>query len=320
MLVGTTYLATNTVTFDCGCKSGRLIARAPIAQLPSFHPRHTPQMRSGTSKPDNTTSVKIKTVVTGPTIPQDIVNEIADHLAINSDFRSIRACALLSKSSVQPCRRHLFRILVLTSMGVDEWLKTFPVPEESPAHHVRDLHIWIGGGGCIPEKFFRYTLWFTRVEKLSLLGYGGAPLLRKTSLWRLPKSATSLTIDTDVVTLVQVRDVIAQLPNLDDLSLSGSLVEVDRDELLGIGKVMRGRFGGKLILSEEYAGEDAINMLLEIPSGLHFTEVQVPCTRRTLPLVFRLTEACGKTLVKLSHVVALHCEPTLLVPLVEHRR
>jgi len=255
------------------------------------------------------TSTKTKAVITGPTIPQDIINEIADHLVIDSDILSIRACALLSKSSVQPCRRHLFSVAVFTPASVDKWFKMFPVPEDSPTHYVKDLRIRIeGGGGCVPERFFKYIPRFTNVEKISLLGYGGAPLMRKTSLWKFPQSATSLTIDTDVVTLVQARDIIAQLPNLDELSLSGTLVWMDGKELLGIGTALRGRFGGKLILSGHYADWDTINMLLEIPSGLHFTEMQVSCMYMDLPSAVELAEACGRTLVKLSRVVDLQCK------------
>ena len=275
-------------------------------QLPLLPPRRTPRMRSETSKTKYSTCTKSKTVMTGPTIPQDIINEIADHLVIDSDFRSIRACALLSESSLQPCRRHLFRIVVFTPTNVDRWFKMFPSPEESPAHLVKDLRICIGGGVCVPDKFFKYTQWFINAEKISLLGRGGFPLMGRTSLWRFPPSATSLTIDTGVITLLQVRDIMAQLPNLDDLSLSGSLVAMDRRELLGIGAVLRGSFGGRLILSDEYADEDVINMLLEIPSGLRFTEVQVHSTSKRLPLAVSLVEACGKTLAKLSYTIPSH--------------
>jgi len=287
-----------------------LTARAP--RPTSITPHDTPRMRSETSKAKYPTPTKAETVITGPTIPQDIINEIVDHLAIrldshlaiDSDFLPIRACALLSKSSVQPCQRHLFRIATFTPETVDRWFKTFPVPEESPAHYVKDVRIRIGGGGgCVPEKFFKHVPRFKNVEKISLLGYGGAPLMRKTSLWRFPQSATSLTIATDLVTLIQVQDIIAQLPNLDDLWLSGSLVALDRREPLGIETVLRRRFGGKLILSG-----DVINMLLEIPSGLHFTEMQVSCTHRGLSLAVRLAEACGKTLEKLTRVVTLQCD------------
>jgi len=130
-------------------------------------------MGSKPSKIRRSTPAKTKTVITGPTIPQDIINEIADHLAIDSDFRSIRACALLSKSWVQPCRRHLFRTVAFTTRGVSRWFKTFPVPGESPAHHVKDLRIWIGGGGCVSEEFFKQTPLFTTAERISLLGHGG---------------------------------------------------------------------------------------------------------------------------------------------------
>ena len=102
----------------------------------------------------------------------------------------------------------------------------------------------------------------------------------------------------------------AQLPNLDDLTLMGSLVKVDRKELLGIGTIVKGRFGGKLKLCGEYAGGDVVNMLLEIPSGLHFTEVLIHCTPDYLPSAVALAEACCKTVVKLSYPVAFQCDLT----------
>ena len=125
----------------------------------------------------------------------------------------------------------------------------------------------------------------------------------------LPPSITTLAVDTDAITLVQVRDVIVKLPNLDNLSLSGSPAAVDRRELPGIGTVLRGRFGGKLTLCNQYADEDVINMLLEIPSGLHFTEVQIHCMNERPPSTVRLVEACDETLVKLSHTIAVNGKP-----------
>ena len=249
--------------------------------------------------------------VTVPRIPQDIIDEILDHLASDSDFGSLRACALVSKSSVQPCRRHLFRTVVFNSTHMDRWLKTFPVPEESPAHHVKDLRICVGGDSRVHERFFKHTRWFTGAHRMYLAGYGGRPLFQETQNWTLPQSVTSLAIDTGVMTLVHVRDIMAQLPNLGDLTLSGSLVAVDGRELLGIGTVLKGRFAGQLILSSECVGRGAIDMLLEIPTGLHFTEVRICCTREHLPSAVRLVEACYKTLVKLSHTVTIPCKSNL---------
>jgi len=264
-------------------------------------------MGSKTSKANRPAPVKAK-VVAVPRIPQDIVDEILDRLAAGSGsrYRSLRTCSLVSKSWVQPCRRHLFRSVTFLPGNMDRWFKAFPVPKEGPAHRVREIRAWIGFGGTTPEKFFEYLPWFTNVDRISFLGYGGGPLLRGPSSWRLPKSITSLTIDTGVVTLVQVRDIMAQLPNLDDLSLSGSFAAVHRRELLGIGTDLRGRFGGKLMLWGQYADEDTINMLLEIPSRLRFTEVRIYCARERLLSAVRLVEACCKTLVKLSHKVTFH--------------
>ena len=108
-----------------------------------------------------------------------------------------------------------------------------------------------------------------------------------------------------MATLVQVRDVMVQLPNLDDLSLSGSLAAVDKETLLGIGTVLKGRFGGRLRLLGDQAYGGAVEMLSEIPTGLRFTNLQIRGVYGCLHLTVRLAEACGETLVKLSYI-AIH--------------
>jgi len=192
---------------------------------------------------------------------------------------------------------------------MDKWLDTFPVLEESPARHIRDIRIWVGGSDRVSESFFKYTPWFTNVEKISLLGHGGIPLSQEPSLWKFPRSVISLTINTSVVTLIRIRDIMAQLPNLDDLSLSGYLIPVDRKELLGIGTVSRGRFGGALLLRHECADRDVMSMLLDIPTGLHFTEVDIRCMSECFPSAVPLVEACGKTLVRLSYMATFFGKP-----------
>ena len=259
-------------------------------------------MGSKPSKTKRLAPVKTKSV-TIPRIPQDIVEEILNHLAADEDFQSLQACALVSKSWVQSCQRHLFHIISFHSVHVYKWFKTFPVPEESPARHVRNLNVWIGGYRRVDGGFFEYTPWFTNADSLLLVGHMGPPSSLRPSLWKLPRSITSLAIESSVVTLVQIRDIMAQLPNLDHLTLWGALVTVDRRELSGIGAVVRGRFGGILRMADEYVDEDFVNMLLEIPSGLRFTEVWIHCIRKGLPSAVRLAEACRETVVKLTHSV-----------------
>jgi len=268
---------------------------------------HPTTMGSGCSKTRPPTFVETKTTAI-PRIPPEIIDEILGHLITDSAAASLRSCSLVSRSWVPPCQRHIFRTVVFASNDVDRWFKTFPVPEESPARHVRDLRIWIGGHTRVPEKIFECTPWFTNMRNLYLLGYWGSPALRIPSVWRLPLSVTSLTVNTNVVTLIQIRDILAQLPNLNDLSLSGSLVPVGAKSLVGIGVALKARFDGRLQLCGGYAQKDAINMLLEIPTGLHFTEAQIRCTHKCLPSAVRLAEACGETLVKLTQTVTFQLE------------
>ena len=174
----------------------------------------------------------------------------------------------------------------------------FSVPEESPVHHVRDLRVRIRGADRVPDKFFEYILWFTDVE-VSLFGNGNDTSSLRTSLWMLPQSITSLAIDTSVFTLVQVWNIMAQLPNLDDLALSGFRTRVRERVLPKIRTPQRGRFRGRLLLPG-YFGKDVMGMLLEIQPWLRFTEVEISYGRDLFLSTVRLVEACDKTLVKLS--------------------
>jgi len=70
--------------------------------------------------------------------------------------------------------------------------------------------------------------------------------------------------------------------------------------------VLRGSFGGKLQPSCEGADTDVVDMLLEMPTGLHFTEVQIDVTFERLLSTVRLAEACSETLTKLSYNVFVY--------------
>ena len=259
-------------------------------------------MGSRSSKAKRPTPVETRADFT-PRTPQEIVDEILDHLAADSDHRSLRLCALVSKSWVPSCRRHLFHTILFTMRDMAQWLETFPVPEKSPAHYIRDLRMSTGGYDSSPEKFFEYTPWFRNVERVTLLGDGRwIP-----TLWRLPHSVTSLTINTDEAAFAQIQGIMTHLPNLDDLSLSGSPVPVDRRTLAGIGTTLNGRFGGQLRLLKGLVDKDIMNMLLEVPTGLHFTEMEVCGTNECLLPTVRLAEACAKTLVKFSYTVSCYC-------------
>ena len=236
-----------------------------------------------------------------PRIPQEIIDKILDHLStIDPLLEYLPLCALVSKSWVSSCRRHLFRTATFTPEDMAKWLKMFPVPEEGPAHHVRDLR-FTTGWNRFPQRPLEYISWFTNVERVDLLLYGG-PRSQAPSLGRLPQSIISLTLDTDAITLLQIRDIMTQLPNLDNLSLSGSPAEMGRNASQGLmGAAPIARFRGQLELLDRYAREDVINMLLEVPTGLWFTEIEIRGWNVHLPSAASLAEVCRKTLVKLAY-------------------
>ena len=221
-------------------------------------------------------------------IPNEIIDEILNHLVADSSFgddslqKSLRSCSLVSISWIPSCRRHLFHTITFTSRNVAKWLETFPVPEESPAYHVKDLRFSLGGRCGAPEEFFKHTPWFTNAEKMTVTGNVMFPSLGIPLFARLPQSVTSLAIEAGKIDLMQMRDIMVHLPNLNDLVLSGTVVVRFRKLLPGLGTVLMGRFGGELRIWNGRTDEDFVNMLLEVPTGLHFTKLHIYANRACL--------------------------------------
>lgn len=268
-------------------------------------------MGLGTSDTERPTSLKTEEtpVPVIPAIPQDIVCEILDDLATDARSRpTLLSCSLVSKSWITPSRRHLFRIIYFDSWNTHKWLETFPVPDRSPTRHVRRLHLSLGGDRFAPEELFKRVQGFTNLKEIIISEDGDiGQSWWGPSFGRLPQSVTSLTINVKA-TLLQIRDIMTELPNLDDLSLSGSLSTMDGVWPRRIGLALRGRFGGKLKLHglDGGHGTDIVNMLLEAPDGLHFSEVDIHSTSNCLPSIVKLAEACGQALLRLSHIIDYH--------------
>ena len=256
---------------------------------------------------DEPASAKVETVedLVVPVFPQEIIYEILDHLDTNSR-PTLRSCSLVSRSWVEPSRRHLFHTIVFKLRDTFRWIETFPVPERSPAYHVRELSLELGGHYYVPDEFFNRIQWFRNVRGVTMLSG------RCNDWWwippsgRLSESVTSLTIVSDAaLTIPRIRDVMVQLPNLTDLSISGSLLRVGKDRLEGIGTALRGKFRGRLQLHGKLGRSymDVVNALLEVQTGLNFTELDLQSIREGLVSTVRLTEACEKSLVKLSYTI-----------------
>ena len=181
----------------------------------------------------------------------------------------------------------------------------FPIPERSPAHHVKSLRFWLREVHDAPQEFSKHTPWFTNAKEISVYGDGRLPSLRTFLSWELPRSVTSL--ETQVwVNLGQLQGLMGMLHNLDDFQLSGSISETEEGTMPGPGTTLRGGFRGKLRLIDKCANEDVMNMLLGSPTGLHFAEVHVHPRRECLISTVRLADACRETLTRLRYTVAFH--------------
>ena len=177
--------------------------------------------------------------------------------------------------------------------------------------------------GCssVPREFFERIQGFTNLKRINVLDDGGNQPQWMSSFVGLPESVTSLDINAMGITILQARDVIVQLPNLNNLKLSGAFRACDRNELEGIGRVLKGKFGGRLLLYKlrpASVAVDVVNMLLEVPTGLHFTEIYIDSQDEVLLSTARLAEACGETLAKLTYSVDDQGEFCLSLPYVRN--
>ena len=256
-----------------------------------------------TPQATQSTPTESKTIIApeNPRVPPEIADRILDHLAADPDSKpSLRSCSLVAKSWVVSCRYHLFYTIYFDWNNMQGWLRTFPVPEQAPTHLVRDIRLSIGTRLHFPyRKFLRHIQGFTNLEANTV--HGRYQFLWVPWLVGLPQSVTTLVIDADAIRILQVQHIMAQLPNLNNLSLSGDVQMVDRKELQGIGTVLRGRFGGYLTLGGR--GVDIVTMLLGIPTGLRFTRLNICPWHECLLSSVRLAEACSQTLVKLYYFV-----------------
>ena len=125
---------------------------------------------------DSKTVIANRSTVTGANaiaisdLPRDIIEEILDHLSAQTQH-PITPCSLISRSWVTPCQQRLFRTIRFTWTRMESWLKAFPVPEKTPAHHVRALEFSSPGPGSNPpEKFLDHIQWFTNVRAVVWMG------------------------------------------------------------------------------------------------------------------------------------------------------
>ena len=75
-----------------------------------------------------------------PFLPPEILDLILDYL--HDERTALNACCAVSKSWIPRARRHLFFHIEFSSDSpIESWIKAFPNPSTSPAHHTRVLSL-----------------------------------------------------------------------------------------------------------------------------------------------------------------------------------
>lgn len=230
-----------------------------------------------------------------PRLPQELLDEIMDHLA--DDPTSLRRCSIAARALVSSCRRHLFRRIEFWPHNLPTWKRTFPDPSTSPAAYTREIRIQLASDA--PTQLADYMPYFSNVRDLTLIGGRCETYDWVSSLGNLPTSIRSLTMKFVSITNVQVLEVMEQLPNLDDFSFRTSKGAGFSAEA---GEILRGRFSGKLdLLLMEDLHASIVKSLLTAPEGLGFKSIKAFCnTGDDFPAYADLVATCRDTLLELD--------------------
>ena len=144
-----------------------------------------------------------------------------------------------------------------------------------------------------------YMPYFSHVRDLTLIGGRCETRDWIPSIGRLPPSIRSLTMKFAFVTNAQVLEIMEQLPDLDDLSLSTFKGAGLTPEA---GQILRGRYSGKLdllLMEDFHAG--IVRSLLKAPEGLGFKSIKALCNAGDdFPVYVDLVASCRDTLVNLD--------------------
>ena len=119
------------------------------------------------------------------------------------------------------------------------------------------------------------------------------------TLPRILPTVRYLRIKDKQIPLDRIHVTIARLPNLDGLMLAGIFARRD----FPFGNAPRRDFRGALRLHGDLARGDVFNMLMNIPTGLHFTKLDiVRVDGKYFQDALRLVEACKHSLQKLRFI------------------
>ena len=229
------------------------------------------------ARPDRAVDRILSTTTMWRSLPPEIFDLIVDLLC--DEPTTLKMCCVASKSWVPRTRRHLFARVELDTLGppIESWMKAFPDPSNSPAHHTRALTIRgtrsVIAAGADVDRWIRA---FHNVVHLHLdiLGWSNdqasfAPF------HGLSPTVRSLHLSFTSVPPSEVFGLLCSFPLLEGFTL---LAFSHKDEVEGCTAPSSPRLTGSLglrILAEGIS--HTARRLLCLPNGLHFTRIELLC-------------------------------------------
>ena len=216
---------------------------------------------------------------------------------MHDDITTLKTCCIVSKSWIPRTRKHLFaRVEFHASRSqVELWKKTFPDPSNSPAHRTR--HLYIRGLSFTTSTDAEVGDWirtFQNVVRLDLEWLG--PMNHKITLAPFHGLSPALRSLRLIATPMEVLDLICSFPLFEDLAL----IALSQGGDVWNTPSTSPKLTGSLELRAIGGIRSAARRLLNLPNGLHFTEITVACLDEDVESTTQLVSRCSGNLESFS--------------------
>ena len=226
------------------------------------------------------------------TLPPEVFDLIVDHL--HCEPTTLKACCLVSKSWVPRAQYHLFVDICFGSpISVQLWMKAFPDPSNSPAHHTRTLSI-LGPWDFTAVQLTVVRPWvhsFRHIVSLVATRFDGVSL---NQLHGISPILKSLKLDIPSVSPLEIIDLICSFPLLENfwLRYGGFPTRNNPDEWNS--PPTSPKLTGSLYLDGNIC--PVVRGMLDLPGGLHFAKISIHCYVKDAGITMDLVSKCSSTL------------------------
>ena len=181
-------------------------------------------------------------------LPTELIEEILSHIP-SDDEESLRSCALIAKSWLDPCRRYLFESVCIETDTYQSWLGNISPTNAELLHHVRELMYAIRDNKSwhpsyrIGNDLRDYLPSFHRLQRLTFCLVDIEPTIpdHANLFFAFQHTLLSLTLVRVSITWNGFVTLLGYFPNLNDLEIREVEFEVGTHPTPQLPRALRGR-------------------------------------------------------------------------------